>query len=203
MYIPESFRVADDTLAFSFIERYDFATLITSTSTAGMLVTHLPLFLERSGDRAVLLGHVARANEHWRHFDGSTKSLAIFRGPHGYVSPNWYQNKPAVPTWHYTVVHAYGRPRAMEDRHRTAAILEHLVEKYEGHRTRPWNLSELSPDYYEHMVRQIVGFEMPIDKIESKFKLGQNRSRADREGTVDALVQEGTPDSAALAAFMQ
>ena len=203
MYIPESFRVADHTLAFSFIERYDFATLITSTSSGDMLVTHLPLFLQRSGDRAVLLGHVACANEHWRHFDGSTSSLAIFRGPHGYVSPNWYRTKPAVPTWNYAVVHAYGCPRAVEDRHRTAAILEYLVGKYEGHRARPWDLHELPPDYYEHMLQQIVGFEMPIDKIESKFKIGQNRSRTDREATVIGLVQEGTPDSAALAAFME
>lgn len=91
----------------------------------------------------------------------------------------------------------------MEDGHRTAAILDNLVVKFESRRSRPWDLSELPPDYDEHMVRQIVGFEMPIDQIEAKFKLGQNRSRTDREGTVNALLQEGTPDSAALAAFMQ
>lgn len=203
MYIQESFRVVDETLVLSCIERYDFATLITSTPTAGLLVTHLPLLLERSGERAVLLGHIARANEHWQHFDGFTKSLAIFRGPHGYVSPTWYQNKPAVPTWNYAVVHAHGYPRAMDDPHRTAAILEKLVGRYESHRPHPWELRGLPPDYYGDMIRQIVSFEMPIDQIEAKFKLGQNRSKTDREGTVSGLLQEGTPDSAALAAFMR
>jgi transcriptional regulator len=203
MYIPESFRVTDETLVFSFIERYDFAALITSTPTAGGLVTHLPLFLQHSGEHAVLLGHVSRANQQWQHFDGSTKSLAIFRGPHTYVSPHWYQSSPAVPTWNYAVVHVHGCPRAVEDRHHTAAILDHLLAKYEGHRSQPWHLRDLSPDYYEHMVQQIVGFEMPIDQIEAKFKLGQNRSRTDREGTMNGLLEEGTADSAALAAFMQ
>ena len=203
MYIPELFRVANEASVFSFIDLYDFATLITPTSAGGMLVTHLPLFLKRSGDHATLLGHVARANDHWRHFDGSTTSLAIFHGPHGYVSPNWYQSRPAVPTWNYAVVHVYGCPRTVEDGHQTAAILEQLVGKHEAHRSDPWDLRSVSTDYYQHMVRQIVGFEMPIDRIEAKFKLSQNRSKADREGVVDGLVQESTPESAALAAFMQ
>lgn len=203
MYIPESFRLTDDKLALSFIEQYSFATFITAARAGDIVVTHLPLLLKRSGDRAVLQGHVARANEHWRQFDGLTRALAIFNGPHGYVSPSWYQVKPAVPTWNYAVVHATGCPRAVEDPHLTATILEDLVGKFESRRSRPWDVRELPPDYYEHMARQIVGFEMPIERLDSKFKLGQNRSMPDREGTINGLLQEGEPDSAALATFMQ
>ena len=202
MYIPASFSVPDEASAFSFIERYDFATLVTPSAAGNTLVTHLPLLLKRS-DHPLLVGHVARANEHWRHFDGSTQSIAIFHGPHGYVSPSWYKNKPAVPTWNYAVVHAYGCPRATEDRRITSAVLQDLLQKYEGWRPRPWRIEEVPPDFYEQMVSHLVAFEMSIDRIESKFKLGQNRPGEDREGTMRGLMAEGSPDAAALAAFMR
>lgn len=141
--------------------------------------------------------------EHWRHFDGGTQSLAIFHGPHGYVSPSWYEATPAVPTWNYAVVHVYGYPRATEDRQVTSAILENLAQKYESHRPDPWLSGQLAPDFYEQMVSRIVAFEMPIEKIESKFKLGQNRSIEDREGVVRELISEGSPHTLALAAFMR
>ncbi len=202
MYTPESFKVPDENRVFSFIERYDFATLVTSPASGGVLVSHIPLLLKRSEDRTVLIGHVARANDHWRHFDGATQSLAIFHGPHGYVSPTWYENKPAVPTWNYAVVHAYGYPRALEDPELTAAILSELVHKHENHRAAPWRMEDLPRDFYERMVSGIVAFEMPISKIESKFKLGQNRPQEDRAGTVNGLRAEGSADTAALAEFM-
>jgi transcriptional regulator len=203
MYIPTSFGVSDEATVLSFIDRYSFSTIVTSSSSDGMIVSHVPVLLKRSGDGSVLLGHVARANEHWRYFDGTTQALAIFQGPHGYVSPSWYAGAPAVPTWNYAVVHAYGRPRATEDRQAACAILEALVEKYENHRSYPWRTKGLPQDFYEQMVDRIVAFEMPIDKIESKFKLGQNRSQEDREGTISGLVAEGSPEAASLAAFMR
>lgn len=203
MYIPTSFRGPDEATVLSFIERYDFATLVTSSSTDGMVATHIPVVLRVQGDRAALFGHVARANPHWRCFDGNTQALAIFQGPHGYVSPTWYATGPAVPTWNYAVVHAYGRPLATEDREVTSTLLKALVEKYESHRSRPYRTEGLPGNFYEQMVSRIVAFEMPIDKIESKFKLGQNRSQEDREGTITGLIAEGTPGAAALAAFMR
>ena len=151
----------------------------------------------------VLQGHVARANGHWREFDGRTEALAIFQGPHGYVSPTWYTTAPAVPTWNYAVVHIYGRPVAIEDRQTATGILEALVRKYESHRVRPYRTEDLAGNFYEQMLKRIVAFEMPIEKIESKFKLGQNRSREDREGTLKGLLGEGSPGAAALAAFMR
>ncbi len=202
MYIPASFRVSEEATIFSFIARYDFSTIVTSSPSNGMIATHVPILVKRVGDRAVLQGHVARANGHWRDFDGSTQALAIFQGPHGYVSPTWYTTAPAVPTWNYAVVHIYGRPLATEDRQVASGILEALVRKYESHRSHPYRTEELPENFYEQMVSRIVAFEMPIDKIESKFKLGQNRSKEDREGTLKGLIAEGSPSAAALAAFM-
>ena len=115
MYIPAAFRVSEEATILSFIERYDFSTIVTSSASDGMVATHVPVLVKRDGDRVVLQGHVARANEHWRSFDGRTQALAIFHGPHGYVSPTWYAGGDNVPTWNYAVVHAYGRPRLLED----------------------------------------------------------------------------------------
>lgn len=203
MYIPEAFRVSDEATIFSFVARYDFGTIVTSSAGNGLIATHVPILVKRVGDRAILQGHVARANGHWRDFDGSTQALAIFQGPHGYVSPTWYTTTPAVPTWNYAVVHVYGRPLATEDRQVTSGILEALVRTYESHRPRPYRTEELSASFYEQLLSNIVAFEMPIDRIESKFKLGQNRSKEDREGTLKGLIAEGSPGAAALAAFMR
>jgi transcriptional regulator len=202
MYIPDSFGAPEQTAVFSMMERYDFATIITSTPRGDLFVTHLPLLLKRSEHRAVLLGHVAHENDHWHYFDGSTDSLAIFRGPHGYVSPTWYLSEPAVPTWNYAVVHVYGYPRATRDRQTTFTILEALVRKYEDPRLRPWRIEELPQEFLEKMLTRIVAFQMPIERIESKFKLSQNRSRADREGVVRGLSVEGSEAALDLRALM-
>ena len=113
MYVPASFAISDEKTLESFIERYDFATL-TSSSSTGLVASHIPIMLRRSAGRAVLIGHVARANSQWQQFDGTAEALAIFHGPHAYVSPTWYATSPAVPTWNYAVVHVYGKPRARE-----------------------------------------------------------------------------------------
>jgi transcriptional regulator len=202
MYVPASFGVSDERTLELFIERYDFATL-TSWSPAGLLASHIPIVLERAGGKPVLRGHLARANDHWRQFDGSTDALAIFHGPHAYVSPTWYATSPAVPTWNYGAVHVYGKPRVSEDREFVAATLRSLVAKHEGNRAKPWRIEDLTADYYEKMTRAIVAFEMPIDRIEGKFKLGQNRSVEDRLGTIRGLTAEASPDADALAEFMR
>ena len=128
MYVPASFAVSDEKTLESFIERYDFATLITGSAT-GLVASHIPLMLRRSVGNAFLIGHVARANSQWEHFDGNTEALAIFHGPHAYVSPTWYTTSPAVPTWNYAAVHVYGKPRAREEGDFTAAALRDLVAR--------------------------------------------------------------------------
>jgi transcriptional regulator len=199
MYLPPEFGVNDQEQIFSFIEHYDFATLITLPPGGTISVTHLPLVLKRiDGSHAVLQGHMARANDHWLQFDGILPALAIFHGPHGYVSPTWYERGPAVPTWNYAVVHAHGRPRTIENRDAASAVLESLVRKYEDHRPRPWRMQDLPSEFRDHMVSRITAFEMPIDRIEAKFKLGQNRVQEDREGTVRGLVSEKSAGAATM-----
>jgi transcriptional regulator len=202
MYAPASFAVSDEKILESFIERYDFATLISSSS-AGLVASHLPVMLRRSAGTSVLIGHVARANGQWRQFDGHAEALAIFHGPHAYVSPTWYATAPAVPTWNYAAVHVYGKPRAREEGDFTAAALRDLVAIHENSRAKPWRTEDLAREAYEKLATAIVAFEMPIDRIEGTFKLGQNRSREDRLGMLQGLDAEQSPDAEALAAFIR
>jgi transcriptional regulator len=202
MYVPSSFDVSDEKTLESFISRYGFATLITS-SAAGLIASHIPITLRKRGDANWLIGHVARANDQWRAFDGTAEALAIFHGPHAYVSPTWYTSSSAVPTWNYAVVHVYGRPAASDDLDFTKAALIDLIAKYEGTRANPWRAEHLAPDVFDKMARGIVAFEMPVERIEGKFKLGQNRSREDRGGMLAGLDREGSSDAELLARFIR
>jgi transcriptional regulator len=199
MYVPGSFQEADRAIILDFIDRHGFATLL-SVGADGPVVSHLPLLLDRSvvgGER--LLGHVARANRHWSCFDGTQTALAIFHGPHGYVSPSWYTNHPSVPTWNYAVVHVHGAP-AILDAESTWGIVKRLADRYERGRPVPW-VPELPPAFVQDNLRAIVGFEMPLARIEAKFKLNQNRDDADRLGALAALEREPDWPSRELAAF--
>ena len=202
MYVPASFAVSDEKTLASFIERYDFATL-TSSSSRGLVASHIPIMLRRSAGKAVLIGHVARANHQWQQFDGNAEALAIFHGPHAYVSPTWYATSPAVPTWNYAAVHVYGKPRVRDESEFAAAALRNLVARHEGSRAKPWRVEDLAGEFFEKLAKAIVAFEMPIDRIEGNFKLGQNRSHDDRLGMLQGLDTEKSPDAEALAAFIR
>jgi transcriptional regulator len=197
MYIPSAFRADARAALYDLIERHGFGTFVTVIGGTPF-ASHLPFVLDR--ERGLLLGHVARANPHWRALDGGAESLAVFQGPHGYVSPSWYTTGPAVPTWNYAAVHVYGAARAMDGEARLLDLLGRLVGQYETGRERPWAM-DLPADYLKKMLHGIVGFEMPIARIEGKFKLSQNRSAEDRRGVMRELATGG-PDEQALAEFM-
>lgn len=197
MFIPASFRIDDRDTLLDFIERYGFATLVSTDASGVPFATHVPLLLDRSAD--LLLGHVARANPQWELFAGR-ESLAIFHGPHAYISPTWYTVAPAVPTWNYAAVHVYGTPRVISAE-RTGDVVDRLVRKYEDHRPNPWT-GDIPDDYRRRLLTGIVGFEMPLTRIEGKFKLGQNRSAEDRAATVAGLREAGG-ESAVLAEFTE
>jgi len=196
MYVPASFRIDDREVLLDFVERYAFATVV-SVADGVPFASHIPLVLDRSAN--VLLGHIAKANPQWNHFETGVDILTIFTGPHAYVSPAWYQEGPAVPTWNYAAVHVYGMPRLIAPE-RTAEALDRLVSKYENHRETPWP-NVLPDEFRRRMHLAIVGFEIPIDRIEGKFKLGQNRSEDDQAGMLRGLRQDG-PDAVALADFI-
>ena len=202
MYLPEGFRESNRAVLFDLCASHGFATLISGAERGQgeLMVSHLPLLVDReTGGRERLVGHLARANPHWRRFDGVASALAIFAGPHGYISPSWYVTTPSVPTWNYVVVHVTGVPRVVGGE-ATREIVDRLVDTYEGGRPEPWP-GALPPEFRATMLEAIVGFEMSIDSVEGKFKLGQNRDEADRAGLLAGLERSGDPGDAALAAF--
>ncbi|MBL8702283.1 MAG: FMN-binding negative transcriptional regulator [Alphaproteobacteria bacterium] len=200
MYVPPHFNAPEPSAAHDVIDANPFALLV-SAGGADLAGTHLPLDLDRArGPQGTLIGHMARANDHWRALDGAA-TLAIFSGPHAYVSPRWYAGGPAVPTWNYVAVHVYGRARVVETPDRLREILAALTRRYEG--DGPWRMGELPEKFLDAMVRGIVGIEIEVARIEAKFKLSQNRSAADRDGVAAALEATGDAGDAALAATMR
>jgi transcriptional regulator len=202
MYRPRLFDIDDKSALFQVMRDNSFALLVSGGGN--LVASHIPLFLDAGGDGpARLLGHVARANDQWRGFDGTAEAMAVFQGPHAYVSPSWYASEVMVPTWNYVAVHAYGRPRVVDDAARTRAHLETLVGTYESPATGPWSMARLPDDYVARMIKGIVAFEMPIERLEGKFKLSQNRSAADREGAIEGLEQSGDAVAIEVARLMR
>jgi transcriptional regulator len=199
MYLPRHFRESNLDVLHAFVRRHVFATVI---SHAGELhVSHLPLLLDPGrGANGTLVGHLARANQQWRDFDGERPALCIFHGPHAYISPSWYRSHPAVPTWNYAVVHVTGRPRALEAPDAVGEIVDRLVATFDP-AVAASDQDRHSPEARQGLLKQIVGLEIPIETIDGKFKLGQNRSRDDRMGAIDNLTRQG--DSADLIELMR
>jgi transcriptional regulator len=192
MYVPNHFREGRPEVLHEAVRQIGFATLVTPDLDAN----HLPMLLEGN----VLRGHVARANPVWKTGEGA--ALAIFLGPHAYVSPNWYPSKPetgkAVPTWNYITVHARGHLRWIQDADWLRTHVTALSKAHETGRPEPWQVSDAPESYVAGLLRGIVGFELAIDSLEGKYKLSQNRDLVDRVGVRDAFEREGRTDIARL-----
>ncbi len=201
MYTPKAFQVSDSRVLAEFIANNSFATLISSVQ-GSLFATHLPLILDQSrSSQGALLGHVARANRHWQAFDGQQEALAIFHGPHAYISPSWYtSSSPAVPTWNYAVVHVYGVPRVVDDEQWLSDFVDRLVTIYEADKPQPWP-GILPADLRASLLKAIVGFTMDITRVEGKFKLGQNRSLDDQRAMVGHLETQADPVAHVLGKF--
>ena len=200
MYIPKHFAEPSAEAIVDNVAAHEFALLVTSDG-AGIEATHLPLHFEPGhGLQGRLIGHLARANPQARVLDGRNV-MAVFSGPHGYVSPRWYADAPAVPTWNYVAVHFYGTARTIEDPVRLREILLSLTRRYETDGS--WSMEKLPPQYLDGMLRCIVGVEIDVTRIDAKFKLSQNRSAEDRRRVVAALRADGRAGDIALAEAMQ
>lgn len=200
MYTPEAFAVADLPTLHAAIEANSFAVLV---SQAGELVaSHLPLLLQRdSGTYGTLIGHMARANPQWRSAE-SREVLAIFSGPHAYVSPSWYAAENVVPTWNYVAVHAYGTFELIEDRASLREIVGRTVEFYEQPLPQPWPFDPRSA-FNERLLEAIIGFRIEIRRIEGKWKLSQNQPPERRERVARALENQADANAAAVARLMR
>ncbi|MHB8424821.1 MAG: FMN-binding negative transcriptional regulator [Gammaproteobacteria bacterium] len=192
MYTPESFKTDNLPQLHALMRRYPFALLLTA-HRGEITASHLPFMVAPDGGpQGTLLAHMARANPHWQLFDGQRQGVVIFTGPHAYISPSWYQSPVTVPTWNYAVVHAHGRPLIIGDRTRVRSMLERLVEEHEAYVNPPWSTAQAGA-YVDRQLDHIVAFEMPIERLEGKFKLNQNRSRADQEGVARTLAASDDP----------
>lgn len=204
MYVPSHFDLKDVDEARALMRARSFATLVSTGEDGAPFVTHLPLLLEADGSpHGKLVGHVARANPHWRLFDRGTPTLAVFHGPHAYISPNWYASPNLVPTWNYTAVHAYGTPRVLGDSADALAVVERLAAYFEASLPQPWTTAALPPGNALAQMKGIVAFEMPIERLQAKAKVGQNRLAADRQSAAAALDVLGGEDNTAVAALMR
>lgn len=187
MYVPRHFEMSDRSQVLDFMREHSFALLVSS-GPGGLTGTHIPLLLEQREGDAWIVGHLARANSHWHAFDGEQEAMAVFSGPHAYISPSWHGDGAAVPTWDYVAVHAYGRPVVIDDDARVMSLLGETVGRYESGRAQPWSLDTQDAEYVRKLTRGIVAFELRIERIDAKAKLGQNRI-ADQPGVVAALQQ--------------
>ncbi len=203
MYIPASFAETRPQVLREIIRTYPFATLISTAPDGQPSVSHLPLLLDMSrGSSGLLIGHLARANPHATELATvGPLVLAIFHGPHAYVSPTWYETKPAVPTWNYAVVHVRGRVNVFRESGRVREILDVTVRAFELDDS-PWQMSDLPAAYLQSMSAGVVAFEIEIGSVEGKFKLSQNRSAIDQAGVVEAL-SHGDAEAVATARLMQ
>jgi transcriptional regulator len=202
IYTPRAFAAQEPAAIARIIGEHPFATLVTPGEPEPS-ISHLPLqYHAGHGKHGVLLGHMARANPHWRAF-GDAVSVAIFHGPHAYVSPSWYaEPATAVPTWNYSVVHVHGRVQLMTDSAETRVLLDEMIERYEAGRAEPWRL-QLAGRPLAAMLEAIVGFRIVIERLEAKLKLSQNRSIEDRERVSSALRAEGHAGAIETAEWME
>ncbi len=186
LYIPKAHLVEDRTFLHDFIDEYSFADLITSAPT--LRVTHIPVLLDRTAGRyGKILGHISRQNPQSRTFDGRHTGVVVFRGPHGYISPAWYAGKNGVPTWNFAVVHARGRLSEIADRTTLRSLLTRLIDKFERYEDSTYDFARLPDDDILSLMAGLVGFEVEIESLEGKFKLGQDRSAADKQAMLDHL----------------
>jgi len=205
MYLPKHFAEPNLARLHELIEGRVFGLLIVIRDGVPD-VAHIPFVLDRGeGSQGTLRGHFARPNPIWRAFDGAAEARAIFPGPDTYISPDWYVSHHQVPTWNYIAVHAWGRPRVLEDAADVRRVLDDLSARNEARipGKKPWTIDKLPAEVYDKMTKGIVAFAMPIDRIEGKWKLNQNRTEADRRGVIAQLEASDDPNARAIAAAMR
>lgn len=200
MYIPRRYEEKDTEKIIAFIRENSFAILI-SIDNGRPIGTHIPLQLESGPDgKACLMGHISRGNEQKHTLTPGAKVLAIFPGPHAYVSPRWY-TEMKVPTWNYIAVHIYGTVALVEGEELRAA-LSRLIDTYEQHRPKPVHIDEIPDKELQADLRGIIGFRIGIDEIQAAYKLSQNRDTQSYHQVIDHLAQ-GDETARAVAAEMK
>ena len=202
MYVPKYFEVTDRAQLFEFINANSFGILFSSVD-GNSIATHLPILADCVSGQ--LWGHMAKANEHWKHFAGdkASEALFVFHGPHAYISPTWYGEANAVPTWNYAAVHVYGKVSLIENKDELTGLLQRTVTLYESPQPQPWTMLGLTPEFIDKMLGAIVGFKFEITRMEGKWKLNQNRSQAAQARVVEELKKSAYESERQVAALME
>jgi transcriptional regulator len=190
MYIPEFNRIEDQAAAIAFMRANPFA-IVVSDNDGTPFATHLPVLVAEASGHIIVRAHVAKANPHWKMLE-LQDSLVIFHGPHAYISPALYEIRESVPTWNYATVHAYGRGKILPadtDKHQ---VLAELISQFDSAYLDQWK--SFDEQYRSRMLNHIVAFEIAVTRLETKFKLSQNRTKDEQENVIQAL--GGSPDPA-------
>jgi transcriptional regulator len=203
MYSPQQFDEPRLNVLHDLIRSHPLGTLVILAGTE-LSANHIPFLIRANADgNGTLCGHVAKANPVWKQIGGVVEALVVFQGPESYITPSWYPSKHAdgraVPTWNYAVVHAYGQPRAIED---AGWLLEHVTQltgAHEAGQALPWQVTDAPPDFTQRMLSRIVGIEIPIARLQGKWKVSQNRKLGDRLGVAAGLESQGTERSREMA----
>ena len=206
MYCPDSFREERREVLHALVAEHPLATLV-SLNGAALNASHVPLLWYPDGsEHGVLRGHLARGNPQWRDASTEVQALALFQGPHAYISPSWYPTKQqtgkVVPTWNYATVHCRGVLRVHEDAEWLAGHVAALTTVHERDRSAPWAVEDAPGRYIETMLRGIVGIELEIAEIEGKWKFSQNRNSDDYNGVMEGLREGKRADERHMAAIM-
>ena len=201
VYLPPAFSETRPAVLVAHIEQHNFGLLL-SHGAAGLVASHIPFVVEHVGAELHLFGHLARPNPQVDDLGQSGEAVAIFSGPHAYISPSWYASPRNVPTWNYIAVHAYGIPSIVDNPQRVREILETTVRTFEAGSPNPWSTAGLPEAYIADMSKAIVAFEMPITRLDGKRKLGQNRTTPDILGAADGLLAQHDSNGDAIAQWM-
>jgi transcriptional regulator len=199
MYIPEFNRIEDQAVAVAFMRANPFAILV-STNDDTPFATHLPVIIAEADGQLLVRAHVAKANPHWKMIE-QQESLMIFHGPHAYISPALYELRESVPTWNYATVHAYGRGKLLAADADKQQVLAELISKFDSSYLTQWN--SFDEQYRSRMLNHIVAFEIAVERVETKFKLSQNRTKAEQENVIQALSKNPDPAISGVADLMR
>ena len=202
MYTPATFREERLDVLHGLIDAHPLGALVRHDAD-GLCADHLPFEIAAPTSDApfgTLRAHVARANPLWRAAGGNDDCMVIFQGPHAYITPAWYAEKQRsgkeVPTFNYAVVHAHGPLRAIDDAAWLLGLVERLTVRHEAGLAAPWRVSDAPADYIEKLLKAIVGIEIPLTRLEGKWKLGQNRSMQDQATMARELAAGPQPGAA-------
>ena len=202
MYTPKAFSEPDVGANLDFVEQQAFGALI-STGSAGPVITHLPVLVDRDRGRLCLLrAHVAKANDHWRSLDDRPATM-VFSGPHCYISAGWYREPRVVPTWNYVAAHLHGTARLVSGIDETRQMVADFVDHFESEVHHPWTIPEDERDYMDGLLSGIVAFTIDVERIDASWKLNQNHAPARRKRVIEALRESGRCDEVAIADLMQ